>query len=536
MLMRSPSVRGEPIGKGIVEFNLVDERWLPCAEMDGKPVELSITEALVRSHELRELRDSSPLTTAALHRLLLAVIHSAYRGPQSVAAWRALWSAGRADQKMLGDYLVKWHDRFNLFDASHPFYQVAGFSIDATRPACQLEQEIARGNNATLFDHTTEASSPALTSARAARALVTNQAYAVGGGNGSTSALFGKHPNLKHAPLVAGITVLLKGETLFETLMLNLLLLTAEAPIPCEKDDAPAWERSQGIQHPGERPVRGWLDLLTWQSRCISLIEKDDRVSEMYYAQGNSLSKTSAREPMWFYRESKKPGEYLPVRLCSERAVWRDVDSLLTIRPDRAGETRPRAFRQINHIIAEDDTGIRPGNSWRCSLMGLENDKALVLRWTQEDLPLHPQLLEDSSILEHLRVGMEKCESAASALRTAEWVSCSKFLVPEDVGRTVDRDTVRSLTERVRAQELFWSDMSGPFRHFMEDVAVNPGLALTRWLETVKRTAYVSFAQSADTRFGRSARGLRARVEGDRVLAGELTKAGLGSAANGGEV
>jgi len=68
-------------------FNLIDEKWIPCLMIpDGKKEELSIKETLFRSQVIKEICDSSPLVTVALHRLLLAMLHRNY-GPANEEEW-----------------------------------------------------------------------------------------------------------------------------------------------------------------------------------------------------------------------------------------------------------------------------------------------------------------------------------------------------------------------------------------------------------------------------------------------------------------
>src|SRR5258708_1796114 len=104
-------------------FNLVDEPWLPALDASGGTVTLSLREALLRAPALREIFDPSPLVTAALHRLLLAVLHRTH-GTADMAAWCAVWRRGEFDAAALNGYLDEWRPRFDLFDAERPFYQV----------------------------------------------------------------------------------------------------------------------------------------------------------------------------------------------------------------------------------------------------------------------------------------------------------------------------------------------------------------------------------------------------------------------------
>ena len=105
------------------EFNLVDEPWVPCIRTDGQAEHLSLRDTLIRAHQLREIAGESPLVTAALYRLLLAVLHRVF-GPEDHDAWCNLWETGHWDTVQLDTYLEQWQHRFNLFDSEHPFYQV----------------------------------------------------------------------------------------------------------------------------------------------------------------------------------------------------------------------------------------------------------------------------------------------------------------------------------------------------------------------------------------------------------------------------
>jgi CRISPR system Cascade subunit CasA len=73
-------------------FNLIDEPWIPCIPLqgDGTPQLFSLRETLTRAHELCEIYSDSPLTIAALHRLLLAILHDVF-GPKDTEAWKELW-------------------------------------------------------------------------------------------------------------------------------------------------------------------------------------------------------------------------------------------------------------------------------------------------------------------------------------------------------------------------------------------------------------------------------------------------------------
>src|SRR6185437_8653285 len=178
------------------------------------------------------------------------------------------------------------------------------------------------GNNAALFDHTTDDPPPPLAPSGAARVLIAEQAYAVGGGKSDTG-------NTTHAPLVSGAAVLARGDTLFETLWLNLSVYDASAkPVASDESDAPVWERAPAEPHKQPPRPRGFLDYVTWQSRTLRLHAEEENgrivVRRVSYAQGRKLELPQGFfDPMIAYSRSEKEGDR-PVRLNENRDLWRD--------------------------------------------------------------------------------------------------------------------------------------------------------------------------------------------------------------------
>lgn len=271
----------------------------------GSACELSLADALVRAHEIREIFDESPLVTVALHRLLLAILHRNF-GPPGRKAWFDLWKRGRWDAKKLSEYFSRWHERFEVFHPERPFYQVPEMDGVSRQPAAILFQEMAAGNNTTLFDHSFEAEQPALPAARAARGLVARQAYSVGFGKSSPF-------YFSDSPLLRGFTVLVSGENLFQTLALNLVRYDEEHPIARShgRQDLPAWEqdRPAAPRKEGSRPA-GYLDYLTWQSRRIHLYPEEDGAFVRFcqLQQNLKLSEDAPRDPFKCYRKEEKRG------------------------------------------------------------------------------------------------------------------------------------------------------------------------------------------------------------------------------------
>ena len=71
---------------------------------DGGRELLGIREVLARAPAVAEVRGDSPLVIAALHRLLLAILHRNFPVEDS-GQWAALWARKGWDDAVLDGYL-----------------------------------------------------------------------------------------------------------------------------------------------------------------------------------------------------------------------------------------------------------------------------------------------------------------------------------------------------------------------------------------------------------------------------------------------
>ena len=95
-------------------FNLIDEPWIPVAEV-GK----------VSLHQIFSRKDyralsGTPIQKIALLKLLLAIVQAAWT-PKDDSAWSAMSTAELSE--LCVKYLEKWRDRFFLY-GDRPFLQM----------------------------------------------------------------------------------------------------------------------------------------------------------------------------------------------------------------------------------------------------------------------------------------------------------------------------------------------------------------------------------------------------------------------------
>jgi CRISPR system Cascade subunit CasA len=520
----------------MTNFNLLEEPWIPCLPLARAGVqEISLRDVLLQSHEVREISDASPLVVVALHRLLLAVLHRVF-GPATLGEWKSLRDGGSVPAGRIDAYLKSWHHRFDLFDPVRPFYQTSEIDLSyATGSIARLSHE-AGPNNAQMFSHT---DSPAYSPAKAARSLVAWLAFAAPGLVGFEEG-DAKNRSASGAPLAPLAVSLVRGETLFDTLLMNLVRYNPhdEVPFATQGADLPAWEREDQPK-PIQRLPAGYLDLLTWQSRRVRLLPEAD-------GNGGTLVRLTAhmkgfqfppgyerrgRETMAAFRrnEKAKPGQepWPPLTLRPERAVWRD--SLSLFQSTENVRKRPSTLGWLAALM--ESGALLPQQILPLDVFGLHWDQANVLFWRHERLPLPLAYLEEADLQARLTTALEVAEEIGAILRQATRRTARLVLSPDlaGEGREPPAEAVSDLANRLASARLYWSRLEARFSKFLvdqaedtrsganaEESAYGSGPLMT-WARHARAAARESF-QEAVSGLDQSGRNLKAVVEGERLL------------------
>jgi CRISPR system Cascade subunit CasA len=503
-------------------FNLVEEAWIPAVHRGGQTVTLGLQDVLLQAHDLQELSARSPLETAALYRLLLAILHRVF-GPSGYDVWDDLWSAGRVDAQPLTDYLDTWYPRFGLFDEAHPFYQAPDDRVKP-KPPNKLLLDLAFGNKATLFDHHTDAEGIALTTAEAARAVVAAQCFGLAGLSGIRGATF------TDGACTRGVLFMVQGKNLFETLMLNLLRYPTEDDVLVHRaGDRPAWEMDDPLTPERTRPL-GYLDYLTWQNRRILLFPEQTAdgicVREMTMGPGLRLD-DDILDPMKHYREGGRSG-WLVQRFWEERALWRDSAALFKLHDENYHP--PQTFRWLSELVEEDF--VDKSQTRRYMALGMANSRAKVDFYRAEQMPLPLDYLTDEMLVGRLEEALGMAEDVRGQLWSAARTLARFVLAPEadqgEEGHEPHRDDMDALMTQWAIERDYWVRLELPFRHLMETLPQDIDAAMTAWREIVRRTAWHALDRIAadiehDPRKlkatvrarGRLARGLKKVLESD---------------------
>jgi len=499
--------------------------------------ELGLRETLVRTHEIVAIVDPSPPVAVALHRLLLAILHRSL-GPGGSAAWRQQQERGQWDEVRVNDYLERWRHRFDLFSDSKPFYQAADPSVSAEGYRASIRKlalELGATNHP-LFSHVDDQSDLVVSAAQAARWTVAYHGFAPGG---TVTHEEGKQADkfATGGPLSRGALSLPCGSSLFRTLLLNMMHYRPDEGIPCPHlgDDRPAWERDEDVR-PVERHPNGYVDWLTWQSRRLRLIPETDgdatpRVRKCVIMKGFQLPKGSPireYETMLAFQESKKatPDQdpFPVVGFSEDRAVWRDSGVLF----QSVQGKRPKTLDWLAEVGKRTDT-------LPLDLYGICGNRAIVVFWRHDRLPLPLAYLSDKELYDRLHAALRLAEEVGKAVRLADWKLAQLILAPqaeEPAGRQPAPKVVSELASRFATSRVYWSLLDTRFSRFLVDQAdereqdeydnVNYGKhALLTWADHVGRAARDSLRDTTNT-LDTSGRALKAASRATRELNRDL--------------
>lgn len=499
-------------------FNLTREPWIPVEAFDGTVSDVSTRAALARAHELRALADPSPLVVAALTRHLLAVLHRSCDGPTSMTEWAAMARAAAFDAASVDAYLDRVEGRMDLFHPTYPFAQTPGLLErfgEYVTPIDELEVVRARwGTGRELFRHSPE-EHPRMTPARAARALLAHQAFATGG----LVKKPGEPTSATAAPLTRAALVVVRGESLFQTLIANLLPYGAEEPVPtggavdgCSWEQDPPPRELRRADEPKRAPL-GYLDLLTWLSRRVQLVHDGVTVTGFVNAVGQGLEASSPHDPMVAYRKHEKYG-WLPIGIDVDRAFWRDSAALFESgRADTSQFERPRAIDLVASPAAFEILG---DVVYDIEVLGIAAEKSRVDAVRFERVQVHGRCFNDPDAREAVLEALDFARRAVDALNAALFTYARAALSPGE--RQPDTAAVRALSDSFGAKPAAWSALGVAFEHLLRQLAQDPNAARAAFRQ--RATAIVEDVFRAATARGEATgRWLKARALGDRSFA-----------------
>jgi CRISPR system Cascade subunit CasA len=342
------------------DFNLLYMPWILVLNSRGETEEVSLLTVLERAHEFRGLAGELPTQDVAILRLLLATLHATFtradvqgnRKPienasDALERWQSLWELNRFPIEPVKTRLCHYEERFFLFHPERPFYQIAGLDKGTNYSAAKLLGNLSEsGNKVRLFPVRTGDAKRNISYAEAARWLLYLNVF---DDTSSKPSIRGQKMPSPGAGWLGKLgLVYAKGANLFETLMLNFVLLNDNdepwiSGYACWELDEPRTEERVEIVLPQDQ-----LSLLTLQSRRLLLQREGNSVVGYRLLGGDFFPRENAfTEQMTLWRKSDREDVYLPKRHDPSKQLWRDFPSFLA---DEDGSRKPGIVRWLSRL------------------------------------------------------------------------------------------------------------------------------------------------------------------------------------------
>lgn len=332
------------------EFNLLDEKWILVRKSDCTTDELSLTDALLRSHEYTALSGELPTQDVSILRLLLAVLHTVFSrytpegeykpvssANEAMRRWKTLWDGGKFPEKPIREYLESQHEKFWLFHPERPFYQTKAAEKGTEYMASKMNGVLSESSNKVrLFSSCAGKSKDTLTYSEAARWLLYVNSYDDTSAKASqeSKSKENKLPSLQAGWLGKLGLITVRGNSLFETLMFNFIVVE-----PSNReiwaDEKPTWELEK-LREKERCEIAtpdNLAELYTIQSRRLILKHENNSVTGYSLLGGVFFDKVDAFiEPMTVWgkvKESEKTQiQFQPRRHNSSVKMWREFASV----------------------------------------------------------------------------------------------------------------------------------------------------------------------------------------------------------------
>ena len=273
-----------------------------------------------------------------------------------------------------------------------------------------------------------------------------------------------------------------EGNTLFETLMLNLVLLrdgefSEEA---LWADPRPAWESDalRNVEMQGVQPPDDPAGLCSFPSRRIMLIRQGERVIGFIRYVGEAFSRDAAQGEqwtLWTLPKAKKGEVARPVprsaRLPAQ--LWREMGALLMVQSD-GNACLPGVVRWVSRLNAQASSPLH-GALCRFHCVKALYDVAQSSNMTEiqdDSLTFSVDLLTEAGKpwLALLGEELKRCDLAAWQLGLL-----AEQLMGAEGGKVCEGGKKRTATAEARrneAQERFYFELDHPFRQWLQTLRV----------------------------------------------------------------
>lgn len=435
------------------EFNLIDEPWIKVLDSALNVKEVSLQNLIEHANEYIDFANETKLVDTAILRTVLALIHTVVvpevleDGDDALDLWKNLWKAGRFPVDKFNKYFSEWEDRFYLFHPKYPFMQIPKLKPDLKGKKDKKVVEDPHNNQSTLFELnplTLESNNKSnmfsmtysgdhlsvnkkkqdngtfhMTYAETARGLI--HLYNYSDCSGKPSKLNNemekgeKLPQMGSAWLGKLGAIVIKGNNLFETLMLNLVLLKDGNEVWLEKN-LPIWEKDSTDYREGHliKMPSNQAEILTMPYRHIHLQRNTNgEVVGFEYVNGDYVNRVEAfNEQMTLWKKGEKEG-ITPKRLTHEFHSWEELSS-----PRMSSVVKPGIVSWLDAIFKDNEEIANKEIGMMFASIGYYNKDNKYEDIVADELNINIGVLEEKSPKVSLIIGWEitKCQMIGDAV------------------------------------------------------------------------------------------------------------------------
>ena len=355
-------------------FDLRHEPWIPVRYVPDAvgPPAVGFTDLFLRAHQIADICVPVPPAASGLWRVLY-LITARVAGLDDPGEWarydrwklarNQAFAAGRFDQQAVEAYFSRYAGRFSLFDPVRPWLQDPRLAAECGKSTGvnKLVMSRATGNNLVWLSHDTDLAPDPVPTAEAAWHLVSWLYYGPSGRITARTVSGQTESNMTAGPLRSRISFHPLGRTLHESLIAGLVH-PGRYDSGTDRDLAP-WEAGPLADPLGRPPYPAGLSgPLTGRFRHAVLLSPSPdgaTVTDARITWAWRHPSPDILDPYLIYDTARTTDVPYALYARLDRAVWRDLDSLMLQDAGTGASRRPLVFTTVLDEPAEVTGALR---------------------------------------------------------------------------------------------------------------------------------------------------------------------------------
>ena len=443
----------------MTKYNLLTEKWIYVTNTDGSCEHISIMNAFSNSHNIERINDAVPTFCYSTYKTLFAILMSSINIDECYD-WADIWNQNQFTQEQIKNIEERCFGKFNLFDPEKPFYQNILDSKTEIKSINSLVEDVA---NKTSSTHKLKKSGSICPSC-ATKILLSTSHFSHEAGRGFGGGITNAVP----------IYAMPQGKNLFQTLLLNYILLTYRPD--SGNNNICRWDL---VNVESGKEINGNVDFLTgitWPSRTIQLLPEETDGQCSYCGQNSSVlinnihcipgwkiksDATSWRDPWAAYEYNKEKSVYYPIKANESKDVWRDFNRIFLNKSIDGFQTLPLVLQQFSYLMMQNL--IDTSNPYKFECFVFINDQARIVNWYSDSLQFNGLIMDNPSIKNLFDTIFDYSDKVHKLLYSELGVKIN----------TKSNEKKKAKSVQIFASKMFWELTEQSFKSLLLDNAVN---------------------------------------------------------------